>query len=384
MAYVTSDELQAQLEQLAQDLGVSVQELLASYYTKGEIDATISGITSRLDAIDVIDDSDGVETLAEKIKAVNELLTDPDNQSLATDLLDRISANAADIAAEATRAASVEAGLRTDVDAANNGVSHNAANISSLASTVSDNKTASDNAVAGLDTRITATEGAIGTLNSDSSVEGSVDYKVEQERLRSVAAESDLASQITSTGTSTLNDAKAYTDNAVAGVSAEVATEKGRIDTLVGDATVDGSVANKIEAHRVAAEAVMDSKVAASKELSDAADANLQSQIDAITGSGTGSLGDVEGRVSVVENELNDTTDADGNLVKGVKTKVADNMAAIAAEQAARVSADANLQSQIDDLQGAGLVTGVINGRVAANKFRAVFGLSALSTDDGL
>ena len=379
MAYVTSQDLQLQLEQLAQDLGVSVQELLTSYYTKGEIDTTIAGITSRLDAIDVIDATDGVTTLAEKVKTINDLLTDPANQTLATDILNRISANAADIAAETSRATSVEAGLRTDVDAANAGVTQNAADIASLTSTINANKTASDAADSALDVRVTATEGNIATLKGDKTVVGSVDYKVEQERLRAVAAEAALSSQISSTGTTTLNDANAYTDGAVAGVSAEVAVERARVDVLEGDKTVIGSVDNKIETHRVASEVVMDSKIAASKALSDAADANLQSQIDAIAGTGTGSIGDLEGRVSVLESDMNDTTDVNGNLVKGVKTKVTDNTTAIATEEAARLTADANLQSQIDALQGSGLTTGVIDGRVAANKFRSVFGLAPLA-----
>jgi len=384
MAYVTSLELQTQLEQLAQDLGVSVQELLTSYYTKGEIDTTINSITSRLDAIDVIDANDGIDTLAEKIKTINDLLTDPSNQTLATDLLNRITTNDANIAAEATRATSVEAGLRADVDTANAGVTQNAADIASLNSTISANSAASDAADAALDARVTATEGDIVTLKGDKTVAGSVDNKIEQERLRAVAAENALAGQITTATDATLSQSNTYTDNAVLTVSDALDVERQRINTLEGDKTVIGSVDNKIETNRVAAEAVMDSKVAASKALSDAADANLQSQIDSLAGTGTGSLGDLESRVSTIEGDLNDTTDANGNLVKGVKTKVADNSAAIATEESSRVNADANLQSQIDALQGSGLATGVIDGRVAANKFRAVFGLAALSTTTGL
>jgi len=90
--YVTAEELQRQLEQLAADLGVSVKELVDALQASidqntGRIEAneqSIQQILKRLDAIDVINDQDGVESLAEKIKALDDMLSE--NGTLATDL----------------------------------------------------------------------------------------------------------------------------------------------------------------------------------------------------------------------------------------------------------------------------------------------------------
>ena len=385
MAYVTSQELQTQLEQFASDLGVSVQELLTSYYTKGEIDSTIAGITSRLDAIDVIDATDGVDTLAEKIKAINDLLTDPTNNSLATDILNRISTNASDIATEASRAQTAEAAIQVKVDANTNNISQNASDIATLNSTVTNNKAALDAADAALDSRVSSIESTVSTLTGDESVVGSVDNKIAQERARAQAAEAALEGTIASSGQDAVTNANNYTDSVASGLDAHISGVESRVDELQGDSSVPGSVDSKIEAHRVSAEAVMDSKVDAAVSALDATDADLQAQIDALAGTGSGSIGDLEGRVSTIEDDLNDTTDGSGNLVKGVKSRLTDVESLVSSNKTALDATDADLQAQIDALQGAGLETGIIDGRAAANKFRAVFGLAALgSTGSGL
>lgn len=428
MAYVTAEELQTELENLAQELGISVQELLTGYVTGADYLADKTAIIARLDALDVIDASDGVETLAEKVAALDAMFTE--NGSLATDVLNRIAANATAISDEAARAQGVEAGLRTDVDAANAGVSANNSAISALDSRVVANKTASESADAALNGRIDNVVADVTTLNGDETVAGSVAKAVKDEETRAkaeVATEkAALQAEIAAGDAVTLTASKDYTDtretairadmsaNAAAGqagldatnatvtaLQAEMdATQSGLglnedgtftpvddsesleeyVTDVAGDANTMKKAVRKLARKAKAVDLVLDAKIDAetANRVSDVA--SVQSQIDTLAGTGTGSLGDIEGRVSTVEDALNDTT-VDGNIVKGVKTKVADLESAMIANQADQDAKDAATNARVDALQGAGLATGVICGKKAANKFRAVFGQTPITED---
>lgn len=74
---VTTQELEDALNQLAESMGVSVKEYVQAqgYSTVEELTNAISNVQSQIDAIVTIDDSDGVETLAEKIKNLNAVLS---------------------------------------------------------------------------------------------------------------------------------------------------------------------------------------------------------------------------------------------------------------------------------------------------------------------
>ena len=74
---VTTQQLEDTLIQLAQSMGVSVREyvLAQGYATTEELMNAISNVQSQIDAIVTIDDADGIETLAEKIKNLNEVLS---------------------------------------------------------------------------------------------------------------------------------------------------------------------------------------------------------------------------------------------------------------------------------------------------------------------
>jgi hypothetical protein len=93
-----------------------------------------------------------------------------------------------------------------------------------------------------------------------------------------------------------------------------------QILTLINSNKAD-ILAEKTRAEKAEADIV--ETVTTNKTTSDNKDANLQAQIDALKGSGTGSIGNLEGRVKVVEDTLNDVT-VDGVTTKGLKTKVAD------------------------------------------------------------
>ncbi len=118
-------------------------------------------------------------------------------------------------------------------------------------------------------TRITGLESDVATLKGDENTVGSVAYAVKQERGRALGAETALQ----------------------AGIDANAS----EIATLKGDETVDGSIAKAVKT-------ATDAEAAVRAE----ADADLQAQIDNITGDGSGSI-------QSVQNEL-DATQAGAGL----------------------------------------------------------------------
>ena len=73
---VTTTELELALQQLAQAMGLSVVEYVQSlgYATVEDISLSITAIQAQIDAITELDDTNGAESLAEKIKAINDIL----------------------------------------------------------------------------------------------------------------------------------------------------------------------------------------------------------------------------------------------------------------------------------------------------------------------
>lgn len=177
--------------------------------------------------------------------------------------------------------------------------------------------------------RITNLESGLNTLKGDATVVGSVAYAVKQERDRAMAAEAALQS----------------------GIDANTAD----ITTLNRDDTVDGSVAKAVKDAN-------DAEVVART----AADANLQDQIDVITGGGTGSIAGVQEELdatqtgaglqddgSYLENNAanyiataTSLKDADDKLDAAIKAvddaRIADKTAGDTAAASAQAKADAN------------------------------------------
>jgi len=426
MAYVTAEELQTELENLAEELGISVQELLANYVTGADYATDKAAIVARLDALDVIDAGDGIETIAEKVAALNTMFTEDD--SLATDVLNRIANNAAAITAETNRAVAAEGLIRTTAETANAQAATNADAISALDTKVNTKESESiarDNA---LSDRVTANEGDLTVLNGDDTVVGSVANSVKQEENRAKAElateKSALQSEIAAGDAATLTDAKDYTDareaavradmsagqtatdaaiaanaSGIAGLQSEMdATQAGLglnedgtftpvdgtdsleeyVADVAGDANTLKKAVRKVARKAKAADQALDAKIDAEITRATTAEADLQSQVDALSGTGTGSLGDLQDRVDAVEGDLNDKT-VDGNLVKGVKTRVSDLESNLVANQADQDAKDAATNARIDALDGSGLAKGVICGRKAANKFRSIFGQTAIT-----
>jgi chromosome segregation ATPase len=370
--YVTSEEMLLELKKLAKVIGVGVSELYTELdgeitVNRDAINAAVAEINavktrmasaeSRLDAIDVIDENDNITSIAEKVKTLNNILSE--DGTLAADVLQRIASNneaigklTTDLADEVARATQAEGNLGERVDDLEAGLSTANASIQANATEISGVKAlAQANEVkrGDLDDLNTVAKDSI--VSAVNEVNGKIDANA--------ASIGDVVNEV-----STLN-------TTVDNVKSRVTANETAIATLNGDENTDGSVAKKIKT------AVTQVKT----ELS-ATDQNLQDQIDDLKGSGSGSLGELQGRVEVVENVLNDTTDANGNLVKGLKTRVSDVETAVSTEETRATQAEAGLQSQIDNLQGSGLIKGVISGLEAGNIFMAAVGLIPIKAID--
>lgn len=312
---VNTENLELKLQELAEGLGLSVKEFVeGGFLDKATYQIDMEAVNSRLDAIDVMDETDGVETLAEKIKGINDVLANEEGELQG--ILNLITANS-------TKIGQVETDL-------------------------SNYKTANDQKQTEQDNKLAENTGAISTL----------DQRVVTNREASEQRDAELSDRVTGTE----ND----------------------IATLKGDATVVGSVAKAIKDSQDAQDVIVDSKIvtakteaiAGAKTYTDAEIAKINADLDAITGGETGSLTELDGRVSTLENDMNDTLAEDGVTVeKGVKTKVADLETALANEtqratQAeAQVLADAKAHSDSQRI-----VASSMDVCPAINKFRGVLG----------
>jgi len=148
MAYVTSEDLQKQLENLAEELGISVSEALAVITSKidtnkSAIETLTASVSTNAQAIESITEmaDNGVESLAEKVKALNDMFKEDD--TLATDVLNRIAANATATGANSTE---IEA-LKTAKD-------NIEARVSDLETKVDNNNVAVNNSISSLEDKV--------------------------------------------------------------------------------------------------------------------------------------------------------------------------------------------------------------------------------------
>ena len=371
--YITAEELQKQLEDLAQYLGVSVAEVKDAL--KASIDENtgkiatneeaIRGILKRLDAIDTINEEDGVESLAEKMKAFKEKLDTlnkilSENGTLATDVLQRIADNKAalnalssDLQTETKRAQDAEKALDEKITSVQDSVRSNTTSINGINNRLDKMEQAARDAVDDINDKINALKDADKALFTYEDADGNI----VEGKVNKLIREANTAQSV---------ELKGYTDKKVANLQSQ-------IDEITGGDN-GGSLSD------------LNNRVAQSEQdisdLKNIVESNYEtfsSTVEGIMASQQEGLDNVNQEIEEINNVLNDTVGANDNVVKGLKTRVSDLEAQTGNNASAIAQAKATAEAAMAEAQKAGLKTGIIDGKKAANKFREVLGLAPLS-----
>ena len=429
MANVTDLELDIRLQELAEGLGLSVYEFVTGGYVNlTTYNLDMNAVKARLDAIDVFNESDSVETVVERLEKLRDLFENTDGDLITTVISD-IAANGAAITDEVAARTAADAlldGKITTVDA----------KITAVDAKVEAEKTRVNGLVSGLEGRVTAEEAKsvtfgsdIAVLKGDDTVAGSVANLVKGEADRSKAVDGNLADLTTTIKTNlvaAINEVKAgiaagtvYADQVKSDLQALISTVDGKTtaaqaeidaieaaiglsengsftpvdgsDTLLeyikntdGDADKIIKALKKLAKSAKAADAVLDAKIVAEKARAEGIEAGLQSQIDTLSGGNTTSISDLTGRVDTLETILNDST-VDGNLVKGVPHRVSDLEAglvtAVAAIGSSKTEAVNEAKAYADDkFLGVPQIQN-LDICAAVNKFRSKLFLAPVTCD---
>jgi len=382
---VTTEELETALQQLADGMGLSVKEYVESlgYETVAQVTSKVAGVQAQIDAITELDASDGAVSLAEQIKSIEAVLSNEDG--VVQQIFTTIQGNSNAILTEKSRAEDIEAGLRTDTDTAIAKGNSNTTAITNLDARVVANRQASESRDTALSDRVSPLESAIALLNNpDLTVEGSIAYAVEQEAIRAKAAaltlKTTLEGSIETAKDEAVQSVKDYADATFAPVVAKSNANESALNTLNGDVTTDGSVAKQINDAKVSLQSSITLNEDAIAKLN--AGSGVTGSVDekiatALADLGQGNLTDMTDKITDLENTVNDTTDTDGNLVKGVATMTAENTTAIAQEKANRMAEtaqtilDMKAYSDSKDLKASSMDICSIG-----NKFRFALGLA--------
>lgn len=385
MANITEVELDIRLQELAEGLGLSVYEFVSAGYVNLETyQLNLNAINARLDAIDVLNGTDGVEAVVERLETLRNIFETTDGDLITTVIAD-IAVNKFAIESEKTSRESANAALNTRVT------------VLETSSTTLDNKIAAekvareaadivlDNKIQVATTDLTGVKARLDVIEGSETVEGSIKQAVKVEKDRSLAVSGDLsnlAAEFTGATRENLvsainslkaslfasNDNTSTSYDSLVSVINALQAELDKVESSIGlDATggftpVDGSdsvleyianlngdadsvvkalkkLAKKAKESDAALDAkitVIDGKVTAEKARAEAKEADLQAQITALGGGSSSSITDLSGSVSTLETTVNDVTDGQGVVTKGLKSKVTDLQAAVAAESVAR------------------------------------------------
>jgi len=166
---VTTDELEQALQDLASEMGLSVKEYVESlgYATVAELQAAEANLQAQITAITELDADNGAESLAEKIAAINAVISD-ENGAI-QNILGKILENKQAILDEVTRATAAEAALQSQITANANKTASNEAAITSIVSKANELKEAQDAVNADVENRLSSVESTIETLKGDTA-----------------------------------------------------------------------------------------------------------------------------------------------------------------------------------------------------------------------
>jgi len=418
MANVTQEELDTRLAELAEGLGLSVKEYVeAGFLDLDTYSLDKSAILSRLDALDRIDASDSIESLAERVEALRDLFEDAEGD-LVQGILTSIATNTGAISTltgDETVEGSVAKAVKDAVVAEKVVTDALDARLVVEETKSADAKVAADQVRVELDAvKVESAQSTadVAVLKGDDTVEGSVAKTVKD----AVAAEEARTKGVTGLRADLTTDEKGTIVGAINEVDAHADEALAQIAVLNGDDTVEGSVAKAVldatggditdlSDRMTAVEELASDAVIAAASAGSAADV-ANNSIAILNGDETvegsvakavldatgGDISDLSDRMTAVEAEdvriasiLDDTTDADDNIVKGVVTKLDEAAQAIVAEAAARV---ADVEARLAEAKAYTDEYALCTPQIQAldicghvNKFRGALGLGANTCD---
>ncbi len=310
----TTEELQQALQQMASSLGLSVVEYVQSlgYATTSELTVGIDGLQSQITAIVELDGDNRAESLAEKLAAINEVLSSESGELQA--IFTKIQENKQLVLDETARASAAEAALQLQITTNSDNVASNAAALIAFTNTVNANKAAQDNINSDVEARLTEAEAKVDTLIGDDTVVGSVDNKVKAEKTRAQLAEAA--------------NTKAVADESIRAIAAE--------------------------------------------------EANAQAIAAMQSGSGA-TLAGLDVRLGEVEADLEDSL-VDGETEKGLKTRVSDLEAAKVTQDATNAQITSAAEAYADSKV---LGASALDICAIGNSFRDALGLSKVDCSAG-
>lgn len=162
---ITTTELETALQNLAEQQGLSVVEYVQSlgYATVASVSTSVESLQAQIVAITELDGENGVESLAEKLKAINAVVTDESGAVQA--IYTKIQENKNLVTNEIARATNAELVLNSKIDA-------NKSATDTLAEIVASNLTATDLTASQLQEQINAL--GDGTAESTDALAGRV------------------------------------------------------------------------------------------------------------------------------------------------------------------------------------------------------------------